>query len=482
MTGMRRFAALTVATMMAAATSVMAATAAYASGTIEEAAADLGLGSSYWVSSIAGTGDIAAELQSQVDDHSGPSGHAHLIYIPSGRFTLSTNLQMRTDQVYLVAEPDTVISITQPEDWTMPQVLQFSSGAIAKTCGIYGGIWDASRRATVVVETSGSTVVLSHTTIRNTLSFGVVAKWSAVVTVRDSTITANGKTGIMLQGAQLNARGLVATGNAVNGVQLSPADGDASVLSTATISDSVLDGNGTSVSGSTDGKVGHGLGLANATATVTNTSLSGNAVCGISTTGASQLTVTGSRLANNGRHGLGTTDGLKASISDSTFTKNGYNGVLAAGPKTELNLAGVQISSSKQYGISLPSGATVSIRDSLVSGSGKINIAATNKSRLNLLGGTQVTASTSHGVTLAGGSKLSISGPGNMIAKSRKDGLLLSDKGTSGRITSSVRYLSNHGIAVLVTKKAKLATVAGNYRGNKKKAVTSKGGKITKLR
>lgn len=442
------------------------ASVAHASTTVEDAAARLGIGS-YTLTSVAGTGNITAELASAVAVAGSPE-QAHLVYLPSGSYTVSSSIRV-ANRVYLVAEADTRVRLAATAD----QLLWFPAPVSA---GVYGGDWDADGRGSSSVFAAASAqLVLEDLTVRDAGKHGIAGYRGATVNLSGVTATANKADGVHLEASRLRAVQLRATGNGRNGVQLSGG-------SSGTISDSTLDANGQAVSGSTTGKTGHGLGLSSASATVTGSSLSANKVCGVSTTGKASLTLTNVRADGNGRHGLGTAAALRASITDTTFIGNGYNGVLATGSGTALSLVRVQIDRSRQYGISLPSKGAVTMSASSVTGSGKSNIAASNKSRLTLLGDNLISSAAAHGIALASRSTLSIKGTGNQINANLGNGLMLSDKGTSGRISATVSYSGNRGAAVLVRKKAKLSQVAGSYTANRRAVVTSKGGKITTLR
>jgi len=442
------------------------ASVAHASTTVEDAAARLGIGS-YTLTSVSGTGNITAELASAVAI-AGSSEQAHLVYLPSGSFAVSSSIRV-ANRVYLVAEADTRVRLAATAD----QLLWFPAPV---TAGVYGGDWDADGRGSSSVFAAASAqLVLNNLTVRDAGKHGIAAYRGATLSLTGVTATANKADGVHLEASRLSATQLTATRNGRNGVQLSGG-------SSGAISDSTLDANGQAVTGSTTGKTGHGLGLSSATATVTGSSLSANKVCGVSTTGKSSLTLVNAHVDHNGRHGLGTAAALRASITDTTFIGNGYNGVLATGSGTTIGLTRVQIDGSRQYGISLPSKGAVTLSASSVTGSGKSNIAASNKSRLTLLGDNLVSSAAAHGIALASRSTLRIQGAGNQINANAGNGLMLSDKGTSGRISVAVSYSGNRGAAVLVRKKAKLSQVVGSYSANRRAVVASSGGKVITLR
>ena len=83
---------------------------------------------------------------------------------------------------------------------------------------------------------------------------------------------------------------------------------------------------------------------------------------------------------------------------------------------------------------------------------------------------------------MASRSTFNVQGAGNQIVGNATNGLMLSDKGTSGRISVSMTFLGNRGAAVLVRKKAKLSQVTCTYTANRRAVSTSSGGRIVKLR
>lgn len=443
-----------------------AAPVAHASTTVDAAAAELGI-TAYQLTSITGTGDVTAEL-ARATSVAGTAEQARLVHLPSGSFTVRSSIRV-ADRVYLVAEPDTQVKLAATAD----QLLWFPASV---TAGVYGGDWDADDRGSAsVIATATARVSLADLTVRDAGKHGIAGYRGAKLSLDRVTSTANRVDGVHLEASLLTADQLTATKNRRNGVQLSTG-------SSASITDSVLDANGQAVTGSTTGKTGHGLGLSSATAWVTNSSVSSNKVCGISTTGASRLTLADTHVDRNGRHGLGSAAGLTASVADTSFVGNGYNGVLATGSGTTVSLTRARIEASRQYGISLPSKGAVTLTDTTVTGSGKSNIAASNKSRLTLLGGNLVSSAGAHGIALASRSILSVSGAGNQVVGNTGNGLMLSDKGTTGRISVSVSFAGNRGTAVLVRKKARLSQVACTYSANRRTVATTSGGKIVKLR
>ena len=234
--------------------------------------------------------------------------------------------------------------------------------------GVYGGIWDADGRASSVIGTKASTVRVANVTVRNAKKNGIVGYARTQLTLADVTSTGNANDGVhVAEASRLTASNVRAVKNRRNGLQLSSG-------ASGTITDSALDNNGLAVTGSTTGKVGHGLGVASARATVTNTSMSSNKVCGASLTGSVEITLARSTLSGNGRHGVGTTAGVKATISDSVVRNNRYNGVLASGSGTHVRLASVTISGTSRHGLSVPSKGSATLQGSTITTSGRSNI------------------------------------------------------------------------------------------------------------
>jgi len=452
-------------TVLASAALCGPTTFAHASTAADEAAAQFGL-TSYSLSTITASGDISTAL-SQAAAVPGTVDDPHLIYLPAGEYQLRGSVRV-ADRVYLAAESGTTVTLAATAD----QMLWFPASV---TAGVYGGAWDAQGRGSASVFAAATArLQVAHLTLRNAGKHGVAGYRGVDLSLTDVTATANKADGVHLDGSRLTATDLTATANRRNGIQLSAG-------SSATITGSILDANGLAVRGSTTGKTGHGLGLSSSSATVIDTSISANKVCGISSTGRSVLSLSGVHADRNGRHGLGTSAGTQASISNTTFLSNGYNGVLATGSGTVLTLTGVQIADSRQYGISLPGKGTVTLSDTSVVRSGKSNIAGSGKSRLTLQANNLISAAKAHGVALASRSTLSITGTGNQLNGNAGNALMLSDKGTSGRIIATVSYQGNRGAAVLVRKKARLYQVPGSYSANRRTATTSSGGKIITL-
>ncbi|MEN0069971.1 MAG: right-handed parallel beta-helix repeat-containing protein [Propionicimonas sp.] len=435
--------------------------------TVVAAATAFGLGS-YSVVPITGSGDITAELGRAAA--AGPTSAApRIVHLRAGAFTVKSSIRVG-DHVYVVAEPGTTVTWGGKDG----QLLWFSSLTAA---GVYGGVWNGAHRGSAnVLAAKSATVSLHRLTVKDASHHGIAGYLKSFLTLRDVTTTSNGTNGAYLEASRLDAIGVRATLNRRNGVQLSKG-------SSGTIAASYLDRNGQAVTGSTTGKVGHGLGVESSRATVTGTSMTSNKVCGASLTGSAVATFAASRLDSNGRHGLGTTAGVTATVTDSTASRNRYNGVLASGSGTRVTLQRVTIKWSKSYGLSVPSRGTAIVSDTLIHASGKINISASGRGRLALLGGNTLTGAKSHGIAVSGKSRLTITGPGNVVQANRGNGLLVSGKGTTGQITAAVTVAQNRKNGILVNSKAKLATVDCVFSGNKGKRIAKKsGGKVTILR
>jgi hypothetical protein len=278
---------------------------AIAATTVETAASAFGL-SSYTVVEMPSGGDVTDALARATK---AAGAGATVLHLPAGQLTVRETVRPGNN-VYLVAEPGAKVVWKGGSGQPM---VRFSS----VTGGAYGGTWDAgSRGGSGVIVANSARVQLSKVTITRGSNHGIGAYEGSQITLRDVTTSANKVDGIHLEGSTLDASGLTSTLNRRNGVQLSS-------KSTGTISNSTLDRNGQAVKGSTTGKTGHGLGLAGARVTVSNTSISNNKVCGVSLTAGAVATISGSHLDHNGRHGLGTVPGVTATISASTANQNG---------------------------------------------------------------------------------------------------------------------------------------------------------------
>jgi len=438
---------------------------AAAETTVDAGAAALGL-TSYTVSEVPASGDITTALKRAVAI-AGTTYQANVVHL-SGRVSVSSIIHP-ADYVYLVADPGTTVTWRGSDGY----LLRYNAGV---TGGVTGGTWDgAGRSSTTLVGSAGAFVTLADLTLTHAGKYGVVGYEKSTLTLNNVTSSYNKVDGVHLEGSTLNATGLRSVYNRRNGVQLSTG-------SVGTISRSMLDRNGQAVSGSTDGKTGHGLGVASAVAIVTNTSLSKNKVCGASLTGSANADISGSSLDGNGRHGLGTTPGTTARLSDSTANSDGYNGVLASGSKTHVTLDRVTITAAKKMGLSVPSGGSATVTNSVIAVGKKYDISVSTKGKLTLAGGNTISASRSHGITVSGKGSISISGVGNLVTGSSKDGLRITGSGTTGRIESSASLVSNRDSGIVVVSKAKLWMVPNCYfAGNKKSVEKRSGGKLYSL-
>lgn len=459
----RRAGSLVIATAAVAAGLLSAAPTAVAATTIEAAASAFGLGS-YTVAEMPSSGDITASITKAART---PAGSATIVHLPAGKVTVSQTIRP-ADRVYLVAEPDATV------------LWRGSSGYLVRfdtvTSGIYGGTWDGSSRGSSVIGTSGASVQLAQLTITEGNNHGVGVYDKSTLVLQSVTTSRNKVDGVHLEdGSTLEARGLSSVLNRRNGVQLSTG-------STGTIVDSHLDRNGQAVRGSTSGKTGHGLGLAAARATVTNTSMSDNKVCGVSLAKAAAVTISGSHLDRNGRHGLGTTPGTTATISTSTAISNHYDGILASGAGTRVALQGVTITYSKKIGLSVPTHGSATVAGSTISRSGTQNISVSGGGSLTLLDGNTITKARQHGIAVSERSSLTVSGAGNVVSENRKNGLLMTNAGTTGRISAAIAFQENHGFNGRVLSRAKLVTVPCTFtKVGKMSFTTGTGGKVTPL-
>lgn len=432
-----RATAVLVALVATGASLVASAPTAAAVTTVEAAASAFGL-SAYTVTEVRGTGDITKALTAAVLP-AAPANQPRIAHLPAGALSLDESIHP-ADNVYLVADPGTTITWRGTNGFT----IRFAN----TTGGVYGGTWNgAGRASTTLIGVINGTVQVVDVTVTRAGQYGIVARTNSTLVIRDVIATSNKIDGVHVEASHLDATGLRATGNRRNGVQLSG-------KSSGRITNSVLDSNGQGVSGTTTGKIGHGLGVAASSVTVVSSSMSWNKVCGVSLSRSGRVTISGgSLLDHNGRHGLGTTDGTRATISDSTVNGNGYNGVLASGKKTSVTLDRVTIANAKRSGLSVPSGGAATVKDSTITGSRKFNISVT-KGSVRLTGANQVT-------------------------NSHRDGLLLSGSGASGRIESPTSFLNNRGSGIVVASKAKLRMVRCEFSRNKHTIQKRSGGKVT---
>jgi autotransporter family porin len=434
-----RATAVLVALAATGASLVASAPHAVAETTVEAAVAAFQL-SNYTVTDVSATGDITKALTAAVSSAGGPST-PRIVHLPAGALTLDESIHP-ANNVYLVADLGTTVT------WrgTNGFMIRFAN----TTGGVYGGTWNgAGRASTTLIGVINGTVQVVDVTVTRAGQYGIVARTNSKLIIRDVIATSNKIDGVHVEASHLEAVDLRATGNRRNGVQLSG-------KSSGTITGSVLNSNGQAVSGSTTGKIGHGLGVAASSVTVYSSSMSSNKVCGVSLSKSARVDIKDSQLDHNGRHGLGTVPGTTATISDSTVNSNGYNGVLASGSKTHVTLNRVTIANARASGISVPSGGTATVSDSTITGSRKFNISVTRGS-----------------ITLAG--------VGNKVTNGHRDGLLLSGSGAKGRIESSTSFVNNRGSGIVVASKAKLRMVHCQFSGNKHQVQKRSGGKVYNL-
>ncbi len=104
-------------------------------------------------------------------------------------------------------------------------------------------------------------------------------------------------------------------------------------------------------------------------------------------------------------------------------------------------------------------------------------------STLTLEGRNTVADGRADGLTVTEGATLTVTGDDNRVAGNKGNGLVVSGKGTSGRITRPVRFETNRNHGVLVKTKAALATVVNSFARNKGATIHKQsGGKVTTLR
>ena len=463
-----RATAIFVALATSGASLLVSTPTASAASTVETAASVFKL-QSYTVTELPGSGDITNALRSAVAKPGSPY-QANVVHLPTGSMTVSSIIRP-ANYVYIVAESGTTVTWRGSDSY----LLRFNTGI---TGGVSGGMWNgAGRSSTTVIGMAGATVKLADLAVKGAGKYGIVAYEKSTLTLSNVTSSGNKVDGVHLEGSTLNASNLRAIYNRRNGVQLSSG-------SVGSISGSTLDRNGQAVSGTTDHKTGHGLGVASATAYVSGTSMSKNKVCGASLTGTAKVSIYGnSSLDSNGRHGLGTDDGTTATISDSRLNRNGYNGALASGKGTTVTLQRVTINWAKKMALSVPSGGVARVTDSMITAGQKYTISVSAKSKLFLLGGNTVSASRSHGIVVSGRSSITISGAGNLVTGSRGDGLRITGSGTTGRIEEAASFVKNRGSGVVVVSGAKLWMVPCYFSGNKSNKVEKRsGGKLYSIR
>lgn len=433
---------------------------------IDGAPAALGITGDYQLVRIGRVGDVTRELTDAAKT-AGTAGKPRVVTLPAGNLTVTAQIRV-ANHVYVVAEPNTTVTLAAHTG----QILWFNQ----VTGGAYGGNWNASGKSANVIGAKSSTLRLTSLTVRNSTKNGIAGYAKSQLTLTDINSTANAKDGVYTEASTVRATRVHATKNRRNGLQFSSG-------SVGTVVDSVLDGNGLAVKGSTTGKVGHGLGVASSRASVTHTSLSSNKVCGVSLTGKGvDVTVTRSTLSRNGRHGIGTTAGVKAHIVDSTVAGNHYNGVLASGAGTNVRLTGVNIADTTRFGLSVPSKGSATLERSTITTSRRNNVSVSARGRLTLAAGNRIAGGGSDGIRVTGKSSITVNGAGNRVGTNADNGLVISGKGTTGRITQPVAFEANRKHGIVVKVKGRLATVANTFARNKGTTIRKQsGGKVTTI-
>lgn len=438
---------------------------AHAASTVEIAASAFGI-TSYDVQEITGTGDITAELTRALST-GGDTSRAKIVHLPAGSYTVSAAVRFQAGHLYLVAEPSTMVTLTRTDS----RLLILPVSAV----GVYGGAWNAARHTTnAAIQVSGASASLMALRAINSAHHGISAYAHSVLRIRGVTVTGSVVDGVHLESSSLGADKLTSTQNLRNGVQLSTS-------SRGTITNSVLDANGLAVHGTTTGKTGHGLGLAGSVASVVNTSMSTNKVCGTSLVNGSVLTVTGGTLNRNGRHGLGTVAGVHATFIGTTVYRNGYNGLLATGRGTRVSVDRVVIAGSRQRGLSVMDHARASAVRSLVRSSGSNNISIGSGSTVTLGAGNVLRdAPRENGVVVISKSKLIIRGSGNVISGNRRNGIYAAS--SSVRILASVAFRANRGNGILAALRSSVVMVKCSFSRNGHKVRATSGARVKTVR
>ena len=438
---------------------------AHAASTVEIAASAFGI-TSYDVQEITGTGDITTELSWALST-GGDASRVKIVHIPAGSYTVNAAVRFQASHLYLVAEPSTMVTLTRTDS----RLLILPVSAV----GVYGGAWNAARHTTnATIQVNGASASLMALRAINSAHHGISAYAHSVLRIRGVTVTGSVVDGVHLESSSLGADKLTSTRNLRNGVQLSTS-------SRGTITNSVLDANGLAVSGTTTGKTGHGLGLAGSVASVVNTSMSANKVCGMSLVKGSVVTVTGGTLNRNGRHGLGTVAGVRATFIGTTVYRNGYNGLLATGRGTRVSVDRAVVAGSRQRGLSVMDHARASAVRSLIRSSGSNNISIGTRSTVTLgVGNVLRDAPRANGVVVTGKSKLIIRGSGNVISGNRQNGVYVA--GSTVRISARVAFRSNRGNGILAASRASVVMVKCRFSGNGHKVRATSGARVKTVR
>lgn len=442
--------------------------------TVTAAVRAFGVGG-YRLTSLAKTsGDFTAQFRAALAS-AGTKSKAHVVYLSAGEYTITTNSSLRpADYVYVVAEAGTRVTWSGSTEGGM---LRFENRK--QSGGVYGGVWRGKSKGNLVTVLNSrtvqlrklslvdskangvfmkkSSVLIADVSISNAVNHGIAAYDSSQLALHRSTISGNSRHGVYVSKSSATINRVTSQRNRINGIQFADS-------ASGTIVQSKLVNNGLSVTGSTDGKAGHGLGISGRSAAkLTSTTLSSNKVCGVSLTSkGSSVNISGGALSSNGRHGVGTTAGVKVTIKGAVIAKNRYNGVLASGSGTAVSLDQVSIEGSARYGLSVPSKGSAVIRRTAIANSGTHNVTVSGGATLRMSEDNVIRNAKQHGIAVSGKSRLILNGVGNQVINNRKNGVVLQTKGTIATMNKPVTVKKNGGNGIVVKDKAKLTWVRGS--------------------
>ena len=265
-----------------------------------------------------------------------------------------------------------------------------------KTNGIY--VTDASKATITGVTVSnnsenGITITgknskgtITKTIAKANKANGIVFKSSATGSAKQVTVTENKNHGIAIVGATVDMTCTsktknVVTRNSLNGVSVTHKD------SNVKIAYGNYDNNGLNPKQTTDGKIGHGIGVTNATVSISNVTANNNKECGISPFDVgTKVSINKTTINNNGRHGIGGRKGIQLTVTNSTIKNNGYHGIMLNDKSTGKKISNTIIEGNKKNGVNIGESSSAILENNTIS-KNSIGTYLHTKSKVTVTGG-----------------------------------------------------------------------------------------------
>ena len=319
------------------------------------------------------------------------------------------------------------------------------------------GIWNnaphgiyANNNANVRVDTSeiwnnkesgvslnnSSEVTITNSDINGNGKSGLYATKTSKLTLRNSNVYSNKEYGIQI----IDGSKLYANDNANNRIYSNNYSG---VTATGSGTEVLLHkneitGNGVNPKQTSDGAVGHGVGVSeNAYANITNNTITNNKECGISVFNGAKVKIVNNTITNNGRHGIGARKNITLKeITNNNISNNSYNGVLLS-DRVSGPLTGNTINENGNFGLSVVDKSTVTLKSNTITYNTSSNVSI-SKGDAKLAGATVTLAGDNyiayskkeHGIAVSGSTSLIIDTKNNKIERNKKNGLSVTGSST----------------------------------------------------